>query len=117
VRQPASRPRNGRALDGTDGRAIRVVIIDDHLSVAEMMQLCLEHAGGFQVLGLATRGSAGLELIDDHRPDVLILDLYLPEMDGVEIARRVRTSFPDVAIVVWTGYPTTWPARQLLAGC
>ena len=109
-------PRSGDEAmhESRDHRPIRVVIIDDHPMVREMIQLRLERAGGIEVVGAAGDGAAGLDLIREHRPDILILDLALPGMSGLEVARRVRASFPEVAVLVLTGYYSPWHPRTLL---
>src|SRR5262245_56322441 len=75
---------------------IRVIVVDDDLMVAQMMRHRLERVGDIEVLGLAGDGPAALRLITLHRPDVLLLDLFLPGMTGVEVAQRVRRDFPAV---------------------
>jgi DNA-binding NarL/FixJ family response regulator len=92
---------------------IRVVIVDDHPMVLEAIRKRLKRAG-IKVLGAATEGAAVLRLLQKHQPDVLILDLRLPDMSGIEVSRRVRTSFPEIAVLVLTGYEDLASQRALL---
>jgi DNA-binding NarL/FixJ family response regulator len=113
VGKPAGDPASASSTK-RERTPIRVIIVDDDQMVAQMMRLRLEHVGGIEVLGLAGDGPAALRLIRQQRPDVLILDLFLPGMSGVEVAQRVRAAFPEVAILVVTGYYHVWPPRPLL---
>jgi two-component system CheB/CheR fusion protein len=72
-----------------DELALRVVVIDDdHQANAALVRLLA--SAGFQVLGSAYDGLAGLKLIKDARPDAVIVDIEMPGMDGFELASRVR---------------------------
>lgn len=75
---------------------------------------CLQLAG-IDVVGLAGNGADGLRLIAELRPDVLILDVRLPDMSGIEVARRVSTDFRDVRILIVTGYDDVGYVRALTA--
>ncbi len=93
---------------------LRVVLADDHLLFVQMLQRLLERAAGCRVVGLATDGPAALALVARHRPDLLLLDLELPGLPGVEVAKRIGATFPDVAVLVLTGYPTIYQPGPLL---
>jgi DNA-binding NarL/FixJ family response regulator len=91
-------PRVGRAA-----RAIRVVLVDDFPLLREGLQACLEEAGGIDVVGATGKGVDVLHLVRRLRPDVLVLDLVLPDVNGVEVARQVRATHPAVAVLILTG--------------
>jgi DNA-binding NarL/FixJ family response regulator len=74
----------------------------------------LDTSPGIVVVGVADRGALALELVASQRPDVLVLDLHLPDVSGVEVARRVQSDFPRVAVVVLTGYDEPGYLRALL---
>ena len=95
-------------------RPIRVVVVDDHPMLREGTRLALEQAPDIEVVGVAADGPAALHLVGQHRPDVLLLDVRLPHMSGVEVAKRVRASYPEVAILVLTGYDDIGYTRALL---
>jgi DNA-binding NarL/FixJ family response regulator len=90
---------------GAAGRPIRVAVVDDHPLVLEGTRAALERAGDIVVVGEAADGAGALRLAAEARPDVLVLDLRLPDMSGVEVARRVRERQPTVAIVALTAAP------------
>ena len=70
-------------------RRQRVLLIDDDESVRAVIEAGLETVGGFEV-STASNGRTGLELIDSLRPDILMLDLLLPIVDGFEVLRKLR---------------------------
>ena len=93
---------------------IRVVVVDDHPMARDWTSRSLAEASGVQVLGTAEDGLTGLRLVAELRPDVLVLDVHLPDISGIEVARRVRTTLPDVAIVIVTGFDDSTYAQALL---
>jgi DNA-binding NarL/FixJ family response regulator len=93
---------------------IRVLIVDDHPMAREWTSRSLAEAANVDVVGLAENGQQALQLISDLAPDVVLLDIHLPDISGIEIARRVRASLPQVALVVLTGYDDPTYAQALL---
>jgi DNA-binding NarL/FixJ family response regulator len=93
---------------------VRVVIVEDDAMFVDALRARLKRAEGIEVVGSAQDGTAGLDLVAQHRPDVLLLDLGLPGMSGDEVAQRVVTSYPDVAVLVLTGYPDLNRANTLM---
>lgn len=87
-----------------DNRQIRVVIVDDHPVVRDGTLASLQEDPSVTVVGVAGDGATTIQLVSDLQPDVLLLDLHLPDMSGIEVARRVRTAFPQIAVLVLTGY-------------
>ena len=114
----SSRPTPRAMLAGTaEVPAVRVAVVDDHALVREGTRLILEGVSGLRVVGAAANGAEALRLVEERRPDVLILDLQLPDMSGVEVTRRVRGTFPRVAILVLTAYvDATYIPRLLQLG-
>ena len=86
---------------------IRLVMVDDHPLLREGLLVWLKRMSSIKVVGVAEDGNAGFRLVQAHRPNILLLDLRLPDMSGVELARRISMRFPDTAIVVLTGYDAT----------
>ncbi len=86
---------------------VRVLIVDDHLIVREGLRLILEKAGkgkGFLVVGDASDGASALILIGETQPDVVLMDIRMPGMDGLEVIGHVRQTWPRIAIVILTTY-------------
>jgi DNA-binding NarL/FixJ family response regulator len=83
--------------------AIRVVVSDDHPVVRQGLRSFLE-AQGFAVVGEAGDGAAAVRLVQETRPDVLLTDLVMPGVDGIEAIRRLRAEGPPVGILVLTSF-------------
>jgi DNA-binding NarL/FixJ family response regulator len=85
---------------------IKVLIADDHNLVRQGIRQYLEMDGDIEVIAEAADGGEVLTLLEDekNRPDVALVDLRMPGMDGVETCRRVRELFPDVEVVMLSAY-------------
>ncbi len=85
------------------GSKIRVVIADDHAVLRESLAALLVTQPDFQVDGTAANGQQALELVKQHHPDVLVLDLFMPDFDGFDVLRTLDRTGNRVATVVLTG--------------
>jgi DNA-binding NarL/FixJ family response regulator len=83
---------------------LRVVVADDQASVREGLVLLLDALPDIAVVGAAADGAQALELVAEHRPDAILLDLRMPVLDGIETTRRLTAEHPSVAVVVLTTY-------------
>src|SRR5260370_5786150 len=81
----------------------RILVIDDGDSVRNIIGIFLEHAG-FEVCGEAADGVEGIEQAKKLKPDLIVLDLAMPRMDGMEAALILSKTMPDVPIVLLTLY-------------
>jgi DNA-binding NarL/FixJ family response regulator len=88
----------------TDPRPLRVIIADDQASVREGLVLLLGGLPDIEVLGAAANGQEALDLVAQHRPDAVLLDLNMPVLDGIATTRRLVTDHADVAIVILTTF-------------
>lgn len=83
---------------------IRVLIADDHPVVRQGLRGFLDTYGDIRVVGEAENGSEAVALALEHVPDVILMDLLMPEMDGVESIERIMSSSPATRIIVLTSY-------------
>jgi DNA-binding NarL/FixJ family response regulator len=84
---------------------VRVYLCDDVPALRLVLRTLFELDGSFEVVGEAGDGRTALEEVARLQPDVLVLDLSLPEMDGLEVLEALRERAPAVRVVVFTGYP------------
>ncbi|RLC96929.1 MAG: DNA-binding response regulator [Chloroflexi bacterium] len=83
---------------------IRVLICDDQDVVREGLRAILSTAPGIEVVGQARDGAEALELVPQTRPDVVLMDLKMPGMNGVQATRAIRDRYPDARVLVLTTY-------------
>jgi DNA-binding NarL/FixJ family response regulator len=83
---------------------LRVLVVDDQQLVREGLTALLTLTEGVTVVGSAGDGARALDLVAEHRPDVVLMDLRMPGVDGVTATARIRDRFPGVAVVVLTTY-------------
>ena len=83
---------------------IRVVLADDHDVVRQGIRDFLQEAGDIQVVAEAADGEQALAMVAQEQPDVLLLDVRMPRLSGVEVARRVAAGHPQVRVLVLTAY-------------
>lgn len=89
-----------------------ILVIDDDVGVRETFSIGLGHAGHTVVL--AASGQEGTQLGSEHRPDVAVIDLRLPDIVGTEVLRALRTSSPRTAVVMITGFGSEAAAAEAL---
>jgi len=96
---------------------IRVLICDDQEVVCEGLQAILQSAPGIEVVGKAQDGAQALEMIRRSPPDIVLMDLKMPVMNGVEATRAIRTEFEAVRVLVLTTYDADeWVLDAIRAG-
>ncbi len=86
------------------GRPIRVLLADDQRLVRESLATLLGLLGGIELVATASDGEEAVALVDRHRPDVVLMDLRMPRVDGIEATRRVRERHPQVQVIALTTY-------------
>jgi NarL family two-component system response regulator LiaR len=84
--------------------SIRVLIVDDHAVVREGLRTFLDLQDGLEVVGEAGDGEEAVQLIRRLRPDVVLMDLVMPKLDGVEAMRQLRESSPETRVIVLTSF-------------
>ncbi len=95
-------------------RPLRTVIIDDTADLRDLLRLALDR-GGFDVVGEAGDGKAGIDVVRAERPDVVLLDLSMPVMDGLEALPAIRRTCPSAKIIVLSGFGATQMSERAMA--
>lgn len=91
-------------MGASGGAVMNVVIADDQTAVREGLATLLQTMPEVTVVGTAADGEQAIALVEEHAPDVVLMDLRMPRVDGVAATERIRTSHPDVHVVVLTTY-------------
>jgi len=87
-----------------DTRAIRILTVDDHQLLREGIAAVLEGQPDMVLIGQASNGREAIESFRQHRPDVTLMDLRMPDMSGIEAITAIRAEFPNARIIVLTTY-------------
>jgi DNA-binding NarL/FixJ family response regulator len=91
--------------DGTaEKREIACLIVDDHEVVREGLRLSLSRAPHIRIVGEASDGESAIALAERRRPDVVIMDIRMPGMDGLEATKELSRKAPEIAVLVFTAY-------------
>ncbi len=85
-------------------RKVKVLVVDDHTIVRDGIVALLALAGDIEVVGEAANGSEALKMVKGLRPDVVLMDVAMPIMDGLEATRRIHREFPGSRILILTQY-------------
>ena len=99
------------------GDSVRIVVADDHALVREGIRRVLDEEPGFEVVAEAADGETALARVAELQPDVVVLDISMPGLSGLEVARRLRERHPDVrALVLSMHDDTEYVLRAVRAG-
>jgi DNA-binding NarL/FixJ family response regulator len=101
--------------DNGDVPVVRVVLVDDHALVRAGLAALLEAAGGIDVVGEAADGEQAVELVRSTRPDVVLMDLSMPVLDGVAATRALLAEHPETQVLVLTSFSDRDRVRDALA--
>jgi two-component system, NarL family, response regulator YdfI len=83
---------------------IRILVADDHLIIRQGLRLILETQDGFELVGEAANGAEALRLCAELKPEVVLMDLRMPGMDGLTAIERLRIDQPGIAVVILTTF-------------
>jgi len=84
--------------------SIRVVLVDDHRIVRQGLRSVLEPDHHFKIVGEASNGAEALQIVAEQQPDVVLLDLKLPDMGGIELCQRIVQTYPQTAVLILTAF-------------
>jgi two-component system, NarL family, response regulator NreC len=96
---------------------IRVIVADDHAIIREGLRVMLGNQPDMEVMGVATNGREVLHLVDEHKPDVAVMDISMPELNGIEAIQQMLPRHPHMQVVVLSIHGTKpYVYRALKAG-
>jgi DNA-binding NarL/FixJ family response regulator len=87
-----------------DRKTIKVLIVDDQRTFGEALQLALSREKDMHVVDVVTDGDAAVEAAAEHRPDVVLMDVAMPGMSGIEATRRIKDAEPEAQVLILSGY-------------
>ena len=83
---------------------IRILIADDQRSTRQGLKALLTHYPQVEIVGEAVNGQEAVRLVETYRPDVVLMDIKMPEMDGLETTQRIKRNWPEVKVIALTMY-------------
>jgi DNA-binding NarL/FixJ family response regulator len=93
---------------------IGIVVVDDRQLVREALILFIDTQPNFTLVGQAASGEEAIEICQDLRPDVVVMDIMMPGIGGIAAIRHIREQFPDIRIIALTSHETEITREQIL---
>ncbi|OFW79053.1 MAG: hypothetical protein A2Z48_02335 [Actinobacteria bacterium RBG_19FT_COMBO_70_19] len=88
----------------SDPRPITVLIVDDERTFGEALQLALRQEKDLKVIDIAVDGDTAVRAVDEHHPDVVLMDVAMPGMSGIEATRRIKEEDPEAQVLILSGH-------------
>ncbi len=85
-------------------KKIRIILADDHNVLRQGIAQVLESQEDMHVIAQASTGKEAITLIREHHPDIILLDINMPDLNGLEVTQRVTSDFPDLGVIILTMY-------------
>jgi two-component system, NarL family, response regulator LiaR len=85
-------------------KPIRVIIADDHTLVREALASLLRSLPGIELVGVAKGGLEAIQLTSQLRPDIILMDLMMPDMNGIATTQEIRRDFPQTQVIILTSF-------------
>ena len=95
---------------------IKLIIADDEMLIRTGLKIMLEASGNVEVLALAESGRAAFEACKEHQPDVVLMDIRMPESNGIEGTKLIKEAFPEVKVLIVTTFKDTEAVQNGASG-
>ncbi len=102
-------------LHGNAERIVRVLLADDHVALRQGLELLIEAEAGMKVVGHADTGAEAIQLACTHQPDVVLMDVSMPDGNGIEATERIRRECPSVRVLGFSRHTDPGYARRLFS--
>jgi DNA-binding NarL/FixJ family response regulator len=89
----------GRKLEATTHHRVRVLIVDDHAVIRQGLHAVLDTYPDVEIVGEAAEGGEALDCVEQLQPSVVVMDISLPGMNGIEATKHIKSRFPDTAVI------------------
>jgi two-component system nitrate/nitrite response regulator NarL len=93
---------------------IRLAIAEDHQSLIDGIKLLLEYEEGITIVGTANDGETLLEIVDKKQPNVVLTDIRMPKMDGIEATKHIKKKYPHIHVLAFSMFDQTDAIQQML---
>lgn len=91
-------------MERSDGMKVRVLLVDDHLVVLKGLRFFLQTQSKIEIVGQAQNGKEALHQVEQLQPDIVLMDLIMPEMDGIEATKHITANHPKVKVIILTSF-------------
>src|SRR5690349_9415529 len=91
-------------MSESETRSLKVLIVEDHELARNGLVFSLNRKSNFKVVGEAENGEAALRLVKTQQPDVVLMDIGMPVMDGIEATQEIKQQFPHIKVVILTSH-------------
>ncbi|MDD5704592.1 MAG: response regulator transcription factor [Kiritimatiellae bacterium] len=102
--EPIAKPCRRVHVSGTTGESMRVLLVDDHKPTRDEMRSLIERQPDMVVVAEADTGEAAVDRARNERPDVVVMDILLPGINGIEASRRILAQQPDVVVLALSNH-------------
>lgn len=91
-------------MERSDGMKVKVLLVDDHLVVLKGLRFFLQTQSNIEIVGQAQNGKEALHQVEQLQPDIVLMDLIMPEMDGIEATKNITANHPKVKVIILTSF-------------
>ena len=88
----------------SDEKNIRIILVDDHIKVHHAISLLIDYLDNIELVAQGSNGEEAIQLCAEYNPDIVLMDIKMPKVDGLEATRQIKTMHIDIPIIALTAY-------------